>query len=75
MKGFWELLNKIIIIALTVAFIRWYFKGHFGKYFILFWLFTIVSIIIMVNHKKPSDLPHDNRTGAEVWEEQYGKVN
>lgn len=29
----------------------------------------------MVNHKKPSDLPHDNRTGAEVWEEQHGKVN
>ena len=74
MKGFWELLNKTIIIALAVAFIRWYFKGHFGKYFILFWLNTIVAIVMYINHKS-NETPYDHRTGAEVWEEQYGKVN
>jgi hypothetical protein len=44
-------------------------KGHFGKYFILFWLNTIMSIIMYVNHQNKIEEEYDHRTGAEVWEE------
>lgn len=69
MKLFWEILNKIIVIALILAFIRWYFKDHFGKYFIFFWLNTIVAIVMYINQKS-NDTPHNNRSEAKIWNEQ-----
>ena len=77
MKGLFKLIEGIIVFALFFAFIRWYIKGHFGKYFIFFWLNTVVAIIMYLsNPGYNSNWPqHDNRTGAEVWEQQYGKVN
>jgi hypothetical protein len=70
MSGFLKIINSIIILALTYAFIRWYVKGHFGKYFILFWANTIIAFIMFTHHK--NNVPeYDHRTGAEVWESQY----
>ena len=74
MKGLFKLIEGIIVFALFFAFIRWYIKGHFGKYFILFWLNTFISLIIYTHHKTHQE-PYDRRTGAQVWEQQYGKVN
>lgn len=58
-----------MIIGLAFVFVRWYIKGHFGKWAILFWLNTILAISMFLNHKqnKPE---YDSRTGAEVWEEK-----
>jgi hypothetical protein len=77
MAGIWKVLNSIIVIALAVWFVKWYVKGHFGKYFILFWTNTIIALIMYLsNPGYNKNWPqHDNRTGAEVWEQQYGKVN
>ena len=72
MRMLWNIFNKFIIIALAIAFVRWYVKGHFGKYFILFWLNTILAIVINL-YNKSNETPYDHRTGAEIWEQQYGK--
>lgn len=75
MKVLWKILSSIIVIALAVWFIRWYVKGHFGKYFIFFWAWTIFTLIMYLSHPGyNSNWPqHDSRTGAEVWEATYGK--
>ena len=48
MKAIWKILSNFFIIALTIAFVRWYVKGHFGKYFLFFWLNTIIAIGIIL---------------------------
>lgn len=73
MKAIWNLVSSFIVIALAIWFVQWYVKGHFGKYFILFWLNTILAIGIHM-HRTSNEIPYDHRTGAEVWEQQYGKV-
>lgn len=75
MAGIWKVLNSIIVITLAVWFVKWYVKGHFGKYFIFFWANTIIALIMYLsNPGYNKNWPqHDNRTGAEVWEQQYGK--
>ena len=75
LKSFWKMLNSIIIIALAVWFVQWYVKGHFGKYFIFFWATTILALVMYLSSPGyNSNWPqHDRRTGAEIWEEQYGK--
>lgn len=72
LKSLWNLLNSIIVFTLAFVFVRWNIKGHFGKYFLLFWLNTIMAIALQVNRVNHQQ-PYDHRTGAEVWEEQYGK--
>jgi len=75
MAGIWKVLNSIIVIALAVWFVKWYVKGHFGKYFIFFWVNTIIAIIMYLSNPGYNENwpQHDNRTGAEVWEDTYGK--
>jgi hypothetical protein len=75
MKAIWNFISSFIVIALFVWFIQWYIKGHFGKYFIFFWLNTIIALIMyLTNPGYNENWPqHDNRTGAEVWEQTYGK--
>jgi hypothetical protein len=77
MKGFFRLLEGVILFGLAFAFIRWFVKGLFGKYFILFWVWLILSIVyywayhdpdIMFNHNWPQ---HDDMTGAEAWERNH----
>jgi len=75
MKAIWNLISSFIVIALFVWFIQWYIKGHFGKYFIFFRLNTIIAIIMHLSNPGYNENwpQHDNRTGAEVWEQTYGK--
>jgi hypothetical protein len=75
MKAIWNFISSFIVIALFAWFIQWYVKGHFGKYAILFWLNTIIAIIMYLNNPGYNENwpQRDNRTGAEVWEQTYGK--
>jgi hypothetical protein len=75
MKTIWNLFSSFVIVGLTIWFIKWYVKGHFGKYAIFFWLYTIIVIVIFLNNPgyNPNWPQHDNRTGSEVWEQTYGK--
>ncbi len=61
-------LEGVVLFYLAFVFIKWYIKGHFGKYFIFFWLNTIISIIMYFNQQKQIEQEYDHRTGAEVWE-------
>jgi hypothetical protein len=51
--------------------LKWYIKGHFGKYFILFWLNTIIAFAMYFNQQKRIEQEYDHRTGAEVWEANH----
>jgi hypothetical protein len=57
---------------MAYIFLKWYIKGHFGKYFIFFWLNTIFSIILFISSKRtdPEQERIENMTGAEYWEEK-----
>ncbi len=67
MKAIWNFISSILILALAYAFVGWYIKGHFGRYFIFFWLNTILAIVLYVNHQnnKPK---HDPTPGYVYWE-------
>ena len=61
-------LEGIALFYLAFVFLKWYVKGHFSKYFIFFWLNTIITFIMYFNHKDQIKQEYDHRTGAEVWE-------
>ena len=63
-----QFLKGIILFYLAFVFIKWYVKGHFGKYFIFFWLNTIIALMIGINRRNQIEQEYDHRTGAEVWE-------
>ncbi len=69
LKSLFKVIQGFFLFYLAYIFIKWYVKGHFGKYFIFFWLNTIMSIIMYVNHQNKIEVEYDHRTGAEVWEE------
>ena len=69
LKSLFKVIQGFFLFYLAYIFIKWYVKGHFGKYFIFFWLNTIMSIIMYVNHQNKIEEEYDHRTGAEVWEE------
>jgi len=52
MKGLLKLLKGIILFSLAIAFVKWHVKGHLGKYFIFFWLNTIIAICLFVYNKE-----------------------
>ena len=57
MKKLGELLGGLIVFYLAYVFLVWYIKGHFGKYFIFFWLNTILSIGMYYDHKQNPTWP------------------
>jgi len=67
MNKLWQIISTITIVALTYAFVRWYIKGHFGKYFYLFWANTIIAILMYVNHKN-NEPEYDSTPGYVYWE-------
>ena len=50
MKKLGELLGGLIIFYLAYVFLVWYIKGHFRKYFIFFWLNTILAFGMYYDH-------------------------
>lgn len=65
-----KVLEGVILIYAAFKFLEWYVKGHFGRYFILFWLNTIFSFVIYFNRQSKME-EYDHRTGAEVWNEMH----
>ncbi len=61
-------LEGVVLFYLAFVFIKWYVKGHFGKYFIFFWLNIIIAFVMYFNHQQQIEEEYDNRTGAEIWE-------
>lgn len=75
MKFLSNLLNLFVgfyLFYLLYLFLKWYIKGHFGKYFILFWAFTIYSIFvnIYVNQKIKKEWAPGYRATHPMWEEK-----
>jgi hypothetical protein len=71
MKAIFNFISSIIVFTLAFVFLKWYIKGHFGKYFIFFWLNTIIAFATYFNHKNQIEQEYDHRTGAEVWEANH----
>lgn len=74
MRGILKLLEGLFLFGLVVVFIKWFVKGLFGRYFILFWIWLIAAFVMYFNHKAKVENEYDHRTGAEIWESKYGKV-
>ena len=73
MRMIFNLLRGFVLFGFAFMFLQWFVKGLFGKYFILFWIWLIVAFMMYYNNKKELENSYDRRTGAEVWEEKYGK--
>ena len=67
LENLFNLFKGLALMYLAFVFLAWYIKGHFGKYFIFFWINTSVSFGIYYNHQA-NKIPYDTRTGAEIWE-------
>ena len=67
MKAIFNFISSLFIVALTIWFVQWYVKGHFGKYAILFWLNTILAIGMYYN-AKANQPKEDTTPGYVYWE-------
>jgi hypothetical protein len=67
MKAIFKLISSLFVIGLAIWFVRWYIKGHTGKYAIWFWLNTILSIGIYFNAKANPPI-EDTTPGYVYWE-------
>ena len=75
MRGFFKLLEGFVLFGLAFMFLKWFIKGLFGRYFIIFWVWLFIAIGMYISNKNKAENEYDHRTGAEVWEAKYGKVN
>lgn len=67
MKRLLEFISTLFILILAAWFVKWYIKGHFGKYRIYFWLNTILALILWFTY--PSIKPKENNEpGYVYWE-------
>jgi hypothetical protein len=69
--GLFRLLEGIVLFYLLFVFLKWYITGHFGKYALLFWLFTISFCIYYPIEKSRLDTKYasDHRSGYEMFKE------
>lgn len=75
MKGFFRVLEGFVLFGLAFIFLRWFIQGLFGRYFIVFWVWLIIAFVMYFNHQSKVENEYDHRSGAEIWEARYGKVN
>jgi hypothetical protein len=68
LKSLFKALQSFFLFYFAYIFLKWYVKGHFGKYFIFFWLNTIMAFVIYFNRQSKIE-EYDHRTGAEIWDE------
>jgi len=69
--GLFRLLEGIVLFYLLFAFLKWYITGHFGKYAILFWAFTISGFICypIIKQQHEAKYASDHRSGYEMFKE------
>lgn len=70
MRDLFSFLSGLYLFYLFFLLIGWYVKGHFGKYFILFWAFTIFMTFYYLNHQNKAKTEYDSRSGYEIWNEK-----
>lgn len=73
MRGLFSFLSGLYLFYLFFLLIGWYVKGHFGKYFILFWAFTIFMTFYYLNYQNQVKTKYDSRSGYEIWNEKMKK--
>ena len=69
MRGFFNFLSGIFLFYLLFLFLRWYIKGHFGKYFIFFWAYTIFTIFFYLYKQQEHKKESNPKSGYEVWQD------
>jgi hypothetical protein len=65
MKRIFKSIRSNRLFGFAVIIFKWLFKGLFGIYFILFWLWLLLAIGMISSLNRRI---YDHRTGAEVWE-------
>lgn len=67
--NFFKFISGIYLFYLFYLFIKWYIGGHFKKYFIFFWLNTILSIYMYYDNKHKREASYNPKSGQEIWTE------
>ena len=67
LKSLFNFISKINIIALAIWFVRWYIKGHTGKYAIFFWIYTLYVCFMYYNIETNKPI-EDTTPGYVYWE-------
>lgn len=75
MRALFNFLSGLYLFYLFFLLIGWYIKGHFGKYFILFWACTIFSICFWYYKTEQYKAQYDSRSGQEIWNENMKNYN
>ena len=72
MKGIFKFVLGLHAWGFAIWFIQWYIRGHFSKYFIFFWLNTIISITMGYNFRKEMEQEEKNRNvpGWVIYEQK-----
>ena len=71
MRGIFRFFEGIWLFSLAYRFSLWYVGNHFSKYFIIFWLNTIIAIIMFVSAQTKTETKYTGKTGAEIWEMKH----
>lgn len=66
MRALLKFLSGLYMFYLLYLFLGWYIKGHFGKYFILFWAYTIITICFCFYERNQYKKEHNSRLGYEI---------
>ena len=69
MRAFLNFLSGLFLFYLVYVALKWYIKGHFGKHFIFFWLYSFFAIFMYFKHQQQIKSEYDPRSGQEIWEE------
>jgi hypothetical protein len=67
MKAIFKFISTLFILSLAFYFVKWYIKGHKGKYAVLFWLNTIIACFMFFNEKTNKQI-EDTTPGYVYWE-------
>jgi hypothetical protein len=66
--GLFKFIEGLFLFALAIYAIKWFIKGHFSKYFIFFWAYSIyfTQAYYQHNYGPPST---DSRPDYVIWED------
>jgi len=64
--GLFNLFKVVSLFGLLYVFLRWYIKGHFGKYAIFFWIYSIICFGMLI-YEKNNEPKYDETPGYVYW--------
>jgi hypothetical protein len=68
LSSLFAIFEAIAVFAVVFFIMKWYIKGHFGKYFILFWAYTIIVIFTYYDNKAKEAEIHKKFETPENWD-------